>query len=108
MPATSTGPWYEVQGLYLCPANDHPNTHCSVPDEGEWLPIYFMDDEAMARRALVMVMESDDPMYERCEDFRLAVPSEKYMKAKRKAQQVKDDYRQGNVVSMGKRKRKSA
>lgn len=86
MTATATGSWYEVQGLALCPAHgdSHPRrTKCKVPDEGEWHGIYFLDTRSEAEEALLLCMESDSPIYERYEDFRLAIPDERLLKRRR-------------------------
>ena len=88
MTAVATGPWYEVQGLAPCPAADHGSATCSVPDEGEWLPIYFLSTSSEMASAFNHVMNSTDPMYDRYDDFRMAVPAEaavrRYEKAKKR------------------------
>jgi len=77
----SQSPFFEVQGLALCPASDHPNEHCSVPDEGEWFPLFHLLSEEDGLHTLELVMESDSPIYERYEDFRLAKPIAKRLEA---------------------------
>src|SRR4051794_17688123 len=99
MTATASGSWYEVQGLALCPAEDHPNDHCSVPDGGEWHAIYFIDMRSEAEETLAHVMESDSPLYERFEDFRLAVPEERALKRRRQGEGYVWDRRAPRKVS---------
>jgi len=70
----SKSPFFEVQGLALCPADDHPNEHCSVPDEGEWFALYHLLSEQEGRHTLALAMESDSPIYDKYEDFRLVKP----------------------------------
>lgn len=72
--AFSSSAFFEVQGLALCPADDHPNDHCSVPDEGEWHTLFHLLSATDGERTLGLVMESDSPIYERFEDFRLTKP----------------------------------
>jgi hypothetical protein len=79
MTAPSQSPFIEVQGLTLCPAQPCPET-CSVPPEGEWHGIYHFTNEREAKRALDHVLDSDDPMYDRYEDFRIAYPVERAVK----------------------------
>lgn len=98
MTATATGQWYEVQGLCPCPANDHPNDHCSVPDEGEWHAIYFLDSRSEAEEVLAHVMDSDAPIYERYEDFRLAVPEPAALKRRCEAEGYAWDRRRPRKV----------
>jgi hypothetical protein len=88
MPATATGSFYEVQGLAPCPAARHGRRgdKCSVPDEGEWHGIFFVDTRSEAEEALAHVMESDSPLYANFEDFRLAVPEERALKRRRAAE----------------------
>lgn len=75
----SGSPWYEVQGLAPCPAQPCPDT-CTVPEGGEWLAIYFLDNEAQARATLLHVLDSEDPMYDRYDDFRMVEPTTKAVK----------------------------
>lgn len=81
--------WYEVQGLVLCPMHgDNPRRrgNCSVPVEGEWHAIYFLDSRSEAEETLEHVMDSEARIYERYEDFRLAVPTEQALKRRRVAE----------------------
>lgn len=96
MTATATGSLYEVQGLAPCPADDHPNDNCSVPDEGEWHGIFFVDSRSEAEETLEHVMDSDSPLYEKFEDYRIAVPTDKALKRRRE--------RGGFVWEVGKRR----
>lgn len=83
--AEATGKFYEVQGLALCPHHgDDPRRRgtCKVPVEGEWHSIYFVDSRAEADEILEMVLESDDPAYEKWEDFRVAAPDKRKRKRK--------------------------
>lgn len=83
MTATATGSLFEVQGLVLCPRHGdrHPRkTRCTVPDEGEWHGIFFVGTLREAEGALEHVMESDSPIYERYEDFRIAEPTPKRLR----------------------------
>jgi hypothetical protein len=73
MTANAPGPWFEVQGQ---------------SEDGSWHGIYHYDEKGAARKALGMVLDSKDPMYERYEDFRLAVPTEKALKKKAKQTEV--------------------
>lgn len=88
MTATSTGPWYEVQGLCPCPSQPCPDT-CPVPPEGEWLPIYFLSTEGEMKAAYNHVLDSDDPMYDRYEDFRKAAPSAAALKRQDKGRRLR-------------------
>lgn len=56
------GPWHEVQGQSA---------------DGTWHALYHLDSSSEAKRTLSMVIESDDEMYDRWEDFRIASPTEK-------------------------------
>lgn len=87
MPAIATGSLYEVQGLAPCSAARHGRKGdlCSVPDEGEWHGIYFVDSRSEAEEILAHVLESDSPLYERFEDFQLAVPAPEALKRRREA-----------------------
>lgn len=88
MTATSTGPWFEIQALTLCPAQPCPET-CSVPPEGVWLPIYHFATEREMQAGYNYVMESDDQIYERYEDFRMAVPSEAAVRRQAKTRKLR-------------------
>jgi hypothetical protein len=48
-----------------------------VPDRGEWHPLFFLSTEREMKMAYEHVLESDSPMYERYEDFRMARPTDK-------------------------------
>lgn len=91
--AQSTSLWYEVQGLALCPADDHPNDHCSVPDEGEWHTLYHLATADEGLKALAWVIEQDDPWLEHFEDFRLASPAEEKIKRQAKIDKARAEGR---------------
>ena len=72
----ASGPWYEIQGLSLCPTcGDEPSPTCSVPAEGEWHGIYHLDSMYAAKKALSHVIVSDEQIYDRYDDFRIAQPN---------------------------------
>jgi hypothetical protein len=73
--------------------NDHPNGHCSVPDEGEWFPIFHLDTMAEAMRTFVHCVESDEEWAQRYDDFRVAVPAEARLKAKARADKARAEGR---------------
>jgi hypothetical protein len=89
MTATASGSLYEVQGLALCPAHGdhHPRrTSCPVPDEGEWHAIFFVDTRSEADEAYNHVIDSDSVLYEKFQDFRVAVPDPDKLRRRREGE----------------------
>lgn len=75
----SSGPWHEIQG--------------QSPVDGQWHAVYHVDDYGTARKTLAMVIDSDDPMYDRWDDFRLAPPSPARLKRKAREDARRETYR---------------
>lgn len=66
----SASPFFEVQGLTLCPIED--DHECDEPEH--WSTLYHLLTETEGTYTLALVMESDSPVYDRYEDFRLVPP----------------------------------
>lgn len=95
MTATASGSLYEVQGLAPCPMQRRHR--CSIPN-GEWHALFFVDSRSEADEILAHVMDSDSPMYEKFEDFRIAVPEERALKRRREAEGYAWDRRRPRKV----------
>lgn len=63
-------PWWEIEAQNA---------------EGDWFPIFQAPNEYEGKAMLRHVLMSDDPIYERWEDFRLAAPTVREVRRRRAA-----------------------
>jgi hypothetical protein len=63
-------PWWEIEAQH---------------SSGDWFPIFQATSEAEGKAMLRHVLMSDDPIYERWEDFRLAAPTAQPKRRRRDA-----------------------